>query len=78
MLLDYLGRTELPIVSITGLDDILGLLLSSIRPAMVTERTDIEMKEELEFSDPREEAAYWRQMAEQYAQKSVTISRIWP
>ena len=36
---------------------------------MVTQSTDIEMKEDLEFSDAKEEAAYWRQMAEEYVQK---------
>lgn len=40
---------------------------------MVTQSTDIEMKEDLEFSDAKEEAAYWRQMAEEYAQKRVPL-----
>lgn len=38
---------------------------------MVTHSTDIEMKEDLEFADTKEEAAYWRQMAEEYVQKLV-------
>ena len=36
---------------------------------MVTPNTDIEMGEDLEFTDAKEEALYWRQMAENYAQK---------
>jgi len=40
---------------------------------MVTQSTDIEMKEELEFSDAKEEATYWRQMKEEYVQKLQEI-----
>ena len=40
---------------------------------MVTQNTDIEMKEDLEFSDSKEEAMYWRQLAEEYAQKLVSL-----
>eukprot|EP00794_Sanderia_malayensis_P008990 gene8990-9950_t len=36
---------------------------------MVKENTDIEMTDDSKFADPREEAAYWRQMAEDYARK---------
>ena len=49
----------------------LGKLLDQV--IMVTQSTDIEMKEDLEFSDAKEEAAYWRQMAEEYAQKWVPL-----
>ena len=31
------------------------------------------MKEDLEFSDSKEEALYWRQLAEEYAQKLVSL-----
>ncbi len=40
---------------------------------MVRENADIEMKEDCKFSDPREEADYWRQMAEEYAQQLVDV-----
>ncbi|XP_065066454.1 nuclear distribution protein nudE-like 1 [Rhopilema esculentum] len=40
---------------------------------MVTPNTDIEMGEDLEFTDAKEEALYWRQMAENYAQKLQEI-----
>ncbi len=40
---------------------------------MVTQNTDIEMKEDLEFSDSKEEAMYWRQLAEEYAEKLVSF-----
>lgn len=43
---------------------------------MVTQNTDIEMKEDLEFSDSKEEAMYWRQLAEEYAEKWASCDNL--
>ena len=53
----------------TSLESAVEDIIKYFEVEMVTQSTDIEMKEDLEFSDEKEEAAYWRQMAEEYVQK---------